>query len=245
MQSMGTLTWADKTGGKLGFLDKTRFMTGAFRASLKRNPSKAELIPAGISPDELDIPHSSLTENTLNYAHELCEPWLINHSFRTYFWAQIFARSRHLKYDPELLFAAAILHDLGLTKEFENGIDGEHCFAVTGASAASEFLGTQTIEQHRNEIICEAIALHLNLSVDIAHGTEAHLLHAGTAFDTIRLGRREIRKDAINTIFELHPQSDMKKRLVCCLAHQKQIRPHSRVALLMRMGFGDRISRAK
>ncbi len=249
MHPMGTLDWMEKTGGKLGFRDKSRFFVKAFSARIGNKSGASNLVPAGVSPDDLVIPHSKLTKKALSYAEELCEPWLFSHSVRTYFWGLLFARARQLKYDPELLFVAAILHDLGLTSEFENGMEGEHCFAVTGARATRSFLNAEEVEQARSDIICEAIALHLNVSVELDHGVEAHLLHAGTGFDTIRLGRREISKDAVQNIFDLHPDDftpgeRLKDRLVPCLLHQKKIRPHSRCAMLMGLGFDGLVKRA-
>jgi hypothetical protein len=40
--------------------------------------------------------------------------WLIAHALRTYAWAAALARSGGLAFDRELLFAACLLHDVGL-----------------------------------------------------------------------------------------------------------------------------------
>ncbi|WHU47235.1 HD domain-containing protein [Gordonia sp. L191] len=53
-------------------------------------------------------------------ATEYCTPALLNHSLRSYVWAAAHARASRLQLDHELLYVAALLHDIGLVAEFDN-----------------------------------------------------------------------------------------------------------------------------
>ncbi|MEU2041903.1 HD domain-containing protein [Nocardia niwae] len=39
---------------------------------------------------------------------------MLNHSRRVYVWAAAYGRQQGIRYDAELLFAAAMFHDIGL-----------------------------------------------------------------------------------------------------------------------------------
>jgi HD superfamily phosphodiesterase len=61
-----------------------------------------------------------------------------------------------LKFDAELLYVAALSHDLGL-----RSISYSHKrFEVDGAAAAREFLRSHSIPDLKADLVWEAIALH-------------------------------------------------------------------------------------
>jgi hypothetical protein len=70
------------------------------------------------------------------YALETCagvaEPWLVHHSLRAYFFAAAHAVQAGIDHDVELLFVAAMLHDLALTVPFDS-----HRLAFEEAGATS------------------------------------------------------------------------------------------------------------
>ena len=62
-------------------------------------------------------------------------PFLVNHSVRAYAWAVELALHDKLRFDPEILYVSAILHDIGLVPEYDLG----GCFETDGAIAAERF----------------------------------------------------------------------------------------------------------
>jgi HD superfamily phosphodiesterase len=65
---------------------------------------------------------------------------------------------RHgLKFDPELLYAAAMFHDIGITHRYH---ESQLRFEVDGANAARDFLRGHGISEADIEKMWLAIALH-------------------------------------------------------------------------------------
>jgi HD superfamily phosphodiesterase len=61
-----------------------------------------------------DVPDTAACRSALEVATEYCSPALLNHSVRSYLWAAHLGAARTMSVDAELLYVAAVLHDLGL-----------------------------------------------------------------------------------------------------------------------------------
>src|ERR1700733_6714068 len=82
---------------------------------------------------------------------------LFNHSSRVYYFGAIAGKRRGLQFDPELLYASAMFHDVGLMPAYSSPADR---FEVDGANAARRFLSERGISQQDLDIVWTAIALH-------------------------------------------------------------------------------------
>jgi HD superfamily phosphodiesterase len=83
------------------------------------------------------IPDSRLAREASEFVRETESTLLFEHSTRVYFWGAMAGQRRGLKFDRELLFAAAMFHDVGLTAGFN---ESRLRFEVDGANAARDFL---------------------------------------------------------------------------------------------------------
>ena len=88
------------------------------------------------------IPDSKLAREAAELVRQHETEMLFNHSVRVYMFGAIKGLRQNLKFDAELLYIAALFHDLGL-------IDAYHTdtkrFEVDGADAAREFLRSRNI----------------------------------------------------------------------------------------------------
>src|SRR5688572_31672640 len=100
------------------------------KASINRNEPRTRLI-AGVS-----VPDGPLITAAIEYAQRLSEPYLFNHSMRSWLFAELMGRTKGLDYDREVVAVGTILHDLGLT----GGVSGSNRFEVNGADAARSFI---------------------------------------------------------------------------------------------------------
>src|SRR6516162_11153293 len=82
------------------------------------------------------LPDSKLARDATDFTRGLSAPIVFNHVLRTYLFGELLGRARKLKFDSELFFLGAVLHDLGQTERFM----GKQRFEVDGADAAAEFL---------------------------------------------------------------------------------------------------------
>src|SRR5687767_10918151 len=86
------------------------------------------------------LPSTPACAAALEVATAYCSPALLNHSVRAYLWAVAHADTHGIAFDDELLFVAAMFHDLGLVKEFDSHTvpfeeAGGHVAWVFGAGA--------------------------------------------------------------------------------------------------------------
>jgi HD superfamily phosphodiesterase len=63
------------------------------------------------------IPDSKLAREIMELVRDTEPPLLFHHSSRVYYWAALAGKRRGLRFDPELLYAGAMFHDMGLTHQ--------------------------------------------------------------------------------------------------------------------------------
>src|SRR3981189_1037605 len=103
------------------------------------------------------IPDSKLAREATELVRDIESPLLFNHSTRVYYFASLAGKRRGLQFDAELLYIAAMFHDMGLTPMFSSASDR---FEVDGANAAGAFLRRHDISQQEVDTVWTAIALH-------------------------------------------------------------------------------------
>jgi len=244
-QSLGTLAWARHTGGRLSRNNQLRLLMEAALLRLNARLRRRQQLPFSVDLDAIRIPDSGLCTSASELLASVSEPWLVNHCLRTFLWAAILGKKRQHRFDEELLFLASALHDLGLTSAgAQLSPSKAECFAVEGAFAAEQFLATHGLDHRRQEVVAEAISLHLNVKVSLSHGIEAHLLHEGAALDVVGARFDEVAATTRNDVLGAHPRLGMKSALVAAFEQQSTMRPRSRAGLLCGLGFISMIRHA-
>jgi HD superfamily phosphodiesterase len=89
----------------------------------------------------VSIPDSKLAREINELVRDTESPLLFNHSSRVYYWGALAGKRRGLNFDPELLYAGAMFHDMGLTRAYSSS---DQRFEVDGANTAREFLRVAT-----------------------------------------------------------------------------------------------------
>jgi HD-GYP domain-containing protein (c-di-GMP phosphodiesterase class II) len=83
------------------------------------------------------IPDSKLAREIMELVQDTEPPLLFHHSSRVYYWGALAGKRRGLRFDPELLYAGAMFHDIGLTHQHSSA---DERFEVDGANGARGFL---------------------------------------------------------------------------------------------------------
>src|ERR1700680_4535094 len=120
-------------------------------------PVTARTTTEAISISGVTVPDSKLAREATELVHDTESPLLFNHSTRVYYFASLAGKRRGLQFDAELLYIAAMFHDMGLTPTYSSKSDR---FEVDGATAARAFLRRHNISQQQMETVWIAIALH-------------------------------------------------------------------------------------
>lgn len=65
---------------------------------------------------DVEIPDTRLVAEATELVREAASPLIYHHSRRVYLFGALRGRAQGLPFDPELLYAGAMFHDLGLTE---------------------------------------------------------------------------------------------------------------------------------
>jgi hypothetical protein len=239
MSAVGTWAWAERTDGRLGRADRAELLRQGVLARLGRLPVRLRSKVTGESgPVEPPTsPDSALARAAEERVRELSAPELYAHCLRTWAFSAMFARREHVAHDPELLYLACVLHDLGLTSAHDGHDATAACFAVEGARAAHRLLCAEGVEEQRALRVAEAITLHLNITVSPALGVEASLLSKGVSLDTVGRRVESMPAPALAAVAGRWPREACTEWLIAATDRQAEIRPQSRSAFLSRLGF--------
>jgi len=246
--AVGSLQWAEATNGSLRGRDAVRFVASMALKSLSQASTRV-LRRLGVSRervarvdlDSIRIPDSRAAKEAMALCAESSPAFLVNHCVRTYIGASIFGVKDGLKYDEEVLYVASALHDLALTAHEPARDPRCRCFAVAGARLAMAFAEGCEWPAQRQARLGDAISLHMNPSVPVAQGVEAHLLHAGASLDVIGARRRELPVETLATLASRHPRLEMNRRLAELFENEGHAHPCARTYFLMRFGFAGLI----
>src|ERR1035438_614836 len=69
------------------------------------------------------VPDSKLAREATELVRDTEPSLLFNHSARVYYFGSLAGKRRELKFDPELLYVAAMFHDMGLTRQYSSTSD--------------------------------------------------------------------------------------------------------------------------
>src|SRR6202011_1354846 len=131
---------------------------------------------------DVRIPDSKLTREITELVRDTESPLLFHHSSRVYYWGALAGKRRGLKFDPALLYAGAMFHDMGLTHQHSSA---DERFEVDGANTARDFLRSHGIAQHDIDTVWTAIALHTTPGIPQHLHPIVALVTAGVEMDVL------------------------------------------------------------
>jgi hypothetical protein len=152
----------------------------------------------------LSVPDSKLAREITELVRDTEPPLLFHHSSRVYYFGALAGKHRGLVFDPELLYAGAMFHDMGLTPKHSSA---QERFEVDGANAARDFLRSHAISQSDVDTVWTAIALHTTPGIPRHMHPVAALVTAGVEMDVLGLSYPEYTEAERNAVVEAHPRS--------------------------------------
>jgi hypothetical protein len=147
------------------------------------------------------VPDSALARELTQLVRDTESELLFHHSVRVYCWGVMTGNRMGLKFDPELLYAASMFHDIGLTARYENS---QLRFEVDSANAARSFLEQHGISERDIETVWNAIALHTTPGIPQFMRPEIALVQAGAGMDVAGRGYEqftEAQREAVVAAF--------------------------------------------
>ncbi len=187
---------------------------------------------------DITAPETAAARAALEVATAYHTPSLLNHVQRSWLWAVAFAQSRGLEPDLELLYVAAILHDLGIAPEFDNhtlayeDAGGHVAIALTaGAGWAAE----------RRVRVHDVIVRHNWPEVDPAFDVEGHLLEIATALDISGARSDELPLDLRREVLDRYPRGELAAEFTACVTDQAARKPDTAARRLVDGGVARKL----
>ena len=149
------------------------------------------------------IPDSKLAREITEVVRDTETPLLFHHSSRVYYFGALAGKHRGLKFDPELLYAGAMFHDMGLTPRHSSPNER---FEVDGANAARDFLCGHSISEAEIDTVWTAIALHTTPGIPQHMHPVVALLTAGVEMDVLGIAFSDFTEAERAAVVRAHPR---------------------------------------
>jgi HD domain len=165
---------------------------------------------------------------------------LLEHCARAYLWAASLGDQRGLDFDRELLYVAAMLHDLGLSPAFDNVTNA---FEIAGGELAWVFAAASGWSEQRREHARTIIVSHMcDEPLSPAQDPESHLLHLATGFDIAGRNPDLWPAEIQEAVLRIHPRHQLAEEFTRLFAEQAGRKPSCAAAASIRGGVAHRIA---
>ena len=172
---------------------------------------------------DIVIPDSRLAREVAELIRDTESELLFNHSTRVYLWGALLGRRNRIAFDPELLYVAAMFHDIGLTSAYR---ESELRFEVDGANAARDFLRSHHVDEADVAKVWTAVALHTTPGIpEHMHG-EIALVQAGAGMDVAGRGFDALTDEQRAAVVAAYPRgADFAGRMIDAFYEGMKHRP--------------------
>lgn len=168
-------------------------------------PTTAKDTSEAISISGVMVPDTKLAREATELVRDTEPSLLFNHSTRVYYFASLAGKRREVKFDPDLLYIAAMFHDMGLTRRYSSKSDR---FEVDGANAARGFLRQHNISQQEIDTVWTAIALHTTPGIPQYMHPVVALLTNGVEMDVLGIAYSEFSDADREAIVAAYPRTE-------------------------------------
>lgn len=173
----------------------------------------------------LGVPDSKLARDVTQFVRDTESDLLFHHSARVFCWGAMAGNRKGMTFDPELLYTAAMFHDIGLTAHYENS---QLRFEVDGANAARNFLRSYGVTETDLQIVWNAVALHTTPGIPEFMDPEIALLQSGAGMDVAGRGYDQFTDEERQAVVMAFPrENNFKHGIIDAFYHGMKHRPHT------------------
>jgi hypothetical protein len=192
------------------------------------------------------LPDTAVAHAAIQLARSTESPAVFNHSVRSYLFGELLAEHDGIRpgtdYDPEVLFLACVLHDLGVG----TAAPGNARFEVEGADLAAALLTEHGRDRATVDAVWDAIALHTSFGIVERRGGLCYLVNGGVGMD-FGINAEIVDDQTAAAIHGRHPRLSMVASLMDAIAAQAErspeaAPPYSFPSTLLRERHADGIS---
>lgn len=169
---------------------------------------------------DIVVPGDRVSQATWRWAHRSLPAYLLAHSVRAYCWGAAIAEEEGWAFDRRVLWAASLMHDVGLTTIPRNAT----CFEAAGAEVARRFLVGIGMDRAAADRAASAIILHMRPGVTLDDGVESVLLDRATGLD-VRGDGYELVDDVRPAVVRAFPRGAFDRHFLRAVEREVSVRP--------------------
>ncbi len=194
----------------------------------------------GVDPTRLLPVPSPATRVAAEVAERYQTRSMAEHCSRSYLWAAGLGDQCGLEIDRELLYVAAMLHDLGLSPAFDNVTN---CFETAGGDLAWVFAAAAGWTPQRRDHARTIIVAHMwDAPPSPAEDPESYVLNLATGFDIAGRNPDLWAPELREAVLAMHPRHQLADEFTRLFADQADRKPGCAAAASVRAGLADRIA---
>ena len=189
--------------------------------------------------NDLVIPATPAASAALEVACSYLSPALLSHSRRVYLWAAAYGDQHGIQYDAELLFAAAMFHDLSLVPVFDSHTVS---FEETSGHLARVFAAGAGWPTERRERLGEVIVRHMWPDVEVTDDPEGHLISRAAAVDIVGKNLDDFSPAFRSEVLAQYPRLGVADEFLACFQAQADRKASSSAARAIQSGLATRMA---
>ncbi|MEV5966093.1 HD domain-containing protein [Kribbella sp. NPDC051952] len=187
----------------------------------------------------IEIPETAAAAAALEVAAGYESAALLSHSRRVYVWAAAYGEDHGIRYDAELLFVAAMFHDISLAPEFDSHTVS---FEEAGGHVARVFAAGAGWSLERRERLGQVIVRHMWPDVEVADDPEGHLISRAAAVDIVGKGIDDFSPAFRADVLKHFPRLGLTEEFLACFQAQADRKTESSAARAIKSGLATRIA---
>jgi hypothetical protein len=194
---------------------------------------------SGMHIADFTRPHTCAAQGAFTLANQYQSAAITAHAIRSWLWAEAFAVVENLRdVDHELLYIAAILHDIGTVPEYDNHtMSYEHAGGHVGVALTA---GAGWATERRQRVL-DVIVRHNWTTVDPGLDVEGHLLEIATGLDISGARPDELPEEFLREVLAAHPRGDLAKEFTSCVVDQAERKPATAARRLVDNGLAEKL----
>lgn len=167
-------------------------------------------------------------------------PALLNHVIRSWLWAEAFALiEARQDVDRELLYTAAMLHDIGAVPAFDNAALS---YEEAGGHVAKALTAGAGWQPDRRQRALEVIVRHNWPSVDPDMDLEGYLLESATGLDITGFRANEMPHDFVREVLSTYPRLTLATDFTAHVMDQASRKPTTAAHRIVHSGVAAKLT---
>jgi hypothetical protein len=187
----------------------------------------------------INLATTSAAQAALEVATRFYSPALLNHSIRAYLWGVSYGARHGVVFDDELYFVSAVLHDIGLTAEFDSHT---RPFEEARGHLAWVIGTADGWPRERCRRAEEIIVQHMRARVPATEDPESHLLQIAAGWDVAGHHATEFPMELRAEVLGSYPRLGFSPEFLMLSKDQAARKPDSAAAAKIHNDLASRIA---